>query len=236
MNKIVGISLRVVEATSYKEPRDSISHDWIRYLSAYGVTPVLIPNVLSNISEFIKSIKPSALILSNGNNICPQNESERQVGIDDISLDRDHTERELISYSIDNRLPLLGICRGMQMLNIYFGGSLLRNLSDLCGSSTVHANVSHEIQIDDMILKDELEPKDLVTNSYHNQAVTLSTLSPQLKTFVMSGHGVVEGIYHPNLPIAGIQWHPERPGSTEQVDKILFNALLRQELFWEEKS
>lgn len=236
MNKIVGISLRVVEATNYKEPRDSISHDWIRYLSRYDVTPVLIPNVLSNVSEFIKSIKPSALILSSGNNISPQNKNERQEGIDDVSLDRDHTEREIIQYAIDNRVPLLGVCRGMQMLNVYFDGSLLRNLTDLCGTSAVHANATHEIEIDEMRINDMLNPDDLVTNSYHNQAVTLSTLSSQLETFVMTGYEVVEGLYHPNLPIAGIQWHPERPGSTEQVDKILFNALLSQELFWEKKS
>lgn len=235
MKKIVGVSLRVVEATGCQEPRDEISHDWIRFLSGYDITPVLIPNKLPDVTEFVRDLKLSALFLSNGNNISPLNDEEERLDIDDVSIDRDKTERELISFAVSNRIPLIGICRGMQMLNVYFGGRMVRDLSEVCGMSKPHVAKTHEIQFVDADMKRQWQFNNMITNSFHNQGITTDTLSWQLKPFAMADHGIVEGVYHPDLPIAGIQWHPERAGSSVEVDSVLFKAFVNQELYWRKR-
>ena len=121
MNRIVGVSLRVVEATGYVEPRDAISHDWIRFLALHGMTPLLIPNVLSAPVDYIERMNVSALLLSNGNSVGPLDDTERRLVGDDASVERDSTERALIDFAIESGMPLLGVCRGMQMIQTYFG-------------------------------------------------------------------------------------------------------------------
>lgn len=235
MRKIIGVSLRVVEAAGYQEHRDEISHDWIRFLSSYDIIPVLIPNNLPDVNEFVRDLKLSALLLSNGNNISPLNDEEERLDMDDVSIDRDNTERELISFAVSNQIPLIGICRGMQMLNVYFGGKMVRNLSDVCGISKPHVANTHEIQFVDVHMKRQLQFNNMITNSFHNQGVTSDTLSLQLRPFAMADHGVVEGVYHPDLPIAGIQWHPERAGSSVEADSVLFKTFMNQELYWRKR-
>lgn len=235
MKKTVGVSLRVVEAPEYQEPRDAISQDWVNFLSGYEIRPILIPNKLPDTTEFIKDMKLSALLLSNGNNVGPLDVEEEKLGMDDVSIDRDNTERELIGFAVSNQIPLIGVCRGFQMLNVYFGGKLVRDLSDVCGIPKPHVRGTHEVQFVDGDLKRQLKLDNMITNSFHNQGVTSSTLSKQLRSFAMADRGIVEGVHHPDLPIVGIQWHPERAGSSRKVDEFLFRAFINQELYWRKR-
>ena len=100
----IGISLRIVEAENYNETRDALSHDWITLLEELNLIPVHIPNKLKNLDEFLTEMNLSGIILSGGDNLGK-------------NKDRDLTETRLLTYSIENKRPLIGICRGMQLIN-----------------------------------------------------------------------------------------------------------------------
>ncbi|MDP6416335.1 MAG: gamma-glutamyl-gamma-aminobutyrate hydrolase family protein, partial [Gammaproteobacteria bacterium] len=139
---------------------------------------------------------------------------------------RDITEHAMIEHAVRERLPLLGVCRGMQMLNTYFGGQIVRDVSAICGHPEAHVAVSHTVDFIDAKYQRQFGTSIAQTNSFHRQAVTSSTLAAELRPFAVARDGIVEGIYHPELPIVGIQWHPERAKSPVKVDRILIDNWL----------
>ena len=225
---VVGVSLRVVDAVGYAERRDALSHDWCHLLSSLKVIPLLIPNVLSDVSLFLDRMGVSALLLTGGNNIgtLPNEQTEREIT--DVSSERDGTERELIRWALKRRIPLLGICRGMQMINVFFEGSLVRDLSKTREDPECHVAVNHPIELVEPAFQELLGISYSVTNSYHEQTVTLGTLAPSLRPFALTSGNVVEGLYHPEYPILGIQWHPERPNQASAIDKFLIEGWLER--------
>ena len=124
----IGISLRVVQAPNYDEKRDALSQDWSSLLEELGFIPVFIPNTLSSLENFLEEISLDGLVLSGGDNI-----GENQG--------RDETENKLLMYAIEKKIPVIGVCRGMQLINAYFGGKL--SIDD----STIHLAKKHNIEI-----------------------------------------------------------------------------------------
>ena len=112
----IGISLRVVEAPNYDEKRDALSHDWPPLLEKLGFNPIYIPNTLKHVDEFFSDMSLDGLILSGGDNI-GQNKN------------RDETENLLLKLAIEKQIPTFGVCRGMQLINNYFGGDISLNNS-----------------------------------------------------------------------------------------------------------
>ena len=106
-SKKIGITTRIVNAQEYEEKRDALSQDWVEFLEIENIIPILIPNNLSNIPLFLKEINLDGIILSGGDNI----------GDDD---ERDNTEKQIIEFGISKKIPIFGVCRGMQVLNKFF--------------------------------------------------------------------------------------------------------------------
>ena len=83
------------------------------------------------------------------------------------------------------------------------------------------------------MLKESCSGKEkYMVNSYHNQAVTEETKSRELKVFAEAKMGIIEGLYHPTLPIAGMQWHPERKSIDININEKIIKAFVKRELFW----
>ena len=124
---------------------------------------------------------------------------------------------------------MLGICRGCQFINVFFGGKLI----DLRQREPVfvHAPATHEIQVTDAGAKAVLGKK-LQVNSYHNMGFTAAELSPRLKAFAIASDHTVEGIFHPDYPIAAMMWHPERTLPQPEPVKKMVDAFLKGKLFW----
>ena len=108
----IGITLRVVKANNYDEKRDALSQEWTSFLEKLDAYPIFIPNTLTNVESFLKSMRLDGMILSGGDNIGDNSE-------------RDRTEKAIIEYGINSKIPIFGVCRGMQVLNKYFGGSII---------------------------------------------------------------------------------------------------------------
>ena len=121
----------------------------------------------------------------------------------DIIDTLDEQEHQLIrSFALTGR-PILGICRGMQALNVFFGGTLY---GDIPGHRISEGDMIHPTTAEGPIA--DLLGAHPVVNSNHHQAV--DRLGEGLVVCQRTDDGIVEGLFHPDLPILGVQWHPER--------------------------
>jgi putative glutamine amidotransferase len=224
--KRFAISLNVTMGHEYM---DTLNHSYVTWCERMQVQPILIPNAISNHAHYIGGMKIDGVILTGGNDISgihpgPKESSEAPI--------RDRTEEILLKIALENKLPVLGICRGMQFLNVYFGGNVLRNLSERVPNCEVHVGCPHQIQITHDKLAAYLQARCYSVNSFHNHGITSEMVAPTLDVFAVSQNdGVVEGVLHKTERILGIQWHPERQGSTPECDARLIAGFL-DGAFW----
>ena len=202
----IGISLRVVENTDYNEKRDALSHDLSQFFEKLGINPLLVPNTIKDISSFLEDMQVEGLFLSGGDNI-----GDNQ--------DRDETEQKIINYCLEKKIPLIGICRGMQVINAFFGGGIetLEN--------SKHVGDPHSVSLNKNAAE-FLHTNKLQVNSFHNNIIKQKDLGKNLEPFAMANDQTIEGFYHTNLPIFGIMWHPERTPSDG-------NELIIRKIFYE---
>jgi N5-(cytidine 5'-diphosphoramidyl)-L-glutamine hydrolase len=190
--KRIGISLRVEHFKKNNEKRDTISQDWMMFLKKVNVFPILIPNTILNIKLFFQEMGIDGFILSGGDNIGDDPE-------------RDQTEKEIIEYSIDHKIPILGICRGMQVINRYFEGSIITTVN------MNHVRKNHDIQIINKNISKEFGTNLFEVNSFHNNIIKKENLGKNLEVFAISKNDeTVEGFFHKEFPMVGVMWHPER--------------------------
>ena len=150
------------------------------------------------------------LILCGGEDVDPKYYGEEINGSVGIDAARDTVEFALAKAYIEAGKPVLGICRGCQLLNVYFGGSLIQHLdtSKRHVRATEAENVHDARTVGDNIIR-QMYGEHFVINSSHHQAV--KQLGENLEITMVSGEDdVVEGFVHKFLPVIAVQWHPER--------------------------
>jgi len=207
----IAISLRIVKAENYDETRDALSHDWPKLLEELGLVPIYIPNKLSDIMKYLSNFQINGLILSGGDNLGKDPE-------------RDDTEKELLQHAISKKIPTLGICRGLQLINGHFGGSLTKN------QTNSHIGKNHELDVVDEKFRKILNCKKIITNSFHKNTISTSQLSLNLRPIAI--HTVdktVEAAFHETLPIVGLMWHPER--NSDKFDKQIISSIFKKTVF-----
>jgi len=197
---------------NHKQNIDILEHDYIDYFLRQHFDKVIpVPNNLEAMEPLLD--EADAIVLTGGGDVGKQPK-------------RDNIERELIKFAIDEDIPLLGICRGMQHINIHFGGSLVKHKRKC-------SNV-HNIIITSNIFIDQIKRKKGPVNSYHNLAVSERSVSKKLKVFAIADTGYIEGIYHPDYKIMGIQWHPERNnGLSRWIDSKIMDWLQNMIIIYE---
>ena len=201
--KRIGLSLRVQNIERIDEKRDAISHDCIHFLQELNYFPILIPNNLKNVEEYVSELKLDGLILSGGDNIGEFPE-------------RDKTERKLLEYAIKNTMPVLGVCRGMQLINTFFDGTISKN------DSSSHVGVNHDVEITNLDFADLLGENKLEVNSFHNNLIKKNDIGENLMVFAQSENdSTIEGYFHEKLPVLGVMWHPERDKERKYQSKIV---------------
>lgn len=149
------------------------------------------------------------LLLPGGGDADPILYGQENRGSNPPDPDRDRDELELIGRFRARNKPIFGICRGHQMINIAFGGTLIQDLPDdrHRHDTEKDADRIHRVETTHPLLA-SLYGAEFVANSSHHQAV--DRLGEGLSVTCRSEDGVVEGIVHENGKIFGVQFHPER--------------------------
>jgi len=212
---------------------DCLDNNYINFFEKLGILPIIIPNSTKNLQKYFELFKPDGIILSGGEDVNPDLYGGEKHKSFDVSELRDNTEFALIDYAVKNKLPLLGICRGFQIINVYFGGKLIQKINEL-ESNKNHLNPDiHTIVIDNKIINQKFNSETFVVNSFHNQGVDFKSLSNQLKSFaVYKNTELIEAFYHINLPILAVQWHPERQLESSDLNVFLMESILKDNFFW----
>lgn len=151
------------------------------------------------------------LILCGGNDTDPQYYGEEINGAVKIDYERDRTEMAIAKAYIEAGKPIMGICRGHQLLNIALGGNIIQHLDNYLEHQPQEEGqvIYHSTNAEEGSLAYKFWGKEFETNSYHHQAI--KDLGQGLKVTAFSDNGqVIEAIEHESLPIIGVQWHPER--------------------------
>lgn len=173
--KLIGISQRVDVVISYGERRDGLDQNWSRFIVETGGAPLPLPNIdLLNMKDYLEQLSLSGVVLTGGNDILD--------GVNTVSNpapERDKFERILFEHAIENKLPILAVCRGMQYVNYLLGGQHI--------PINGHVATRHEINALDNNLR---FPKRV--NSFHGYGIKLEQLARSLKALALSDGNFVE--------------------------------------------
>ena len=207
-NPLIALSMRIIDLPNYPESRDAISHDWLKRIEAWDMTPILIPNTLADPSAYLYRLKPDVLVLTGG----------EDLGVTPV---RDDAETAMFDHALKTNLPVLGVCRGLQLINTHFGGSLI-DVND-------HVACAHDVSINASWA--EFYGSLAKVNSYHTRGVAAAGLAPDLIATAVDGDNHVEAFCHLQKPVAAVMWHPER-NSALDGDRLLITGLIENGAFW----
>ncbi len=217
-------------------PRDFLYTDYRFFFEKFGCRLVYLPNHAGAIGSYFDDLPLSGVILSGGNDLSAEFTGQVDLDIRNPAPGRDAAEKKILDLAVARKMPVLGICRGMQFINCYFGGSITQKIGEQGGAKQPHVKRKHMIAICDNETSEFLGAKEMEVNSYHHQGIKKDQVAADLKIMAISpGDGIVEAVYHPSLPLVGVQWHPEREGSSPEVNDRLIEAFVWRKHHWKDK-
>ncbi len=150
------------------------------------------------------------LLLCGGSDIDPKFYNEENTASKGINTERDQVEFALLKAFVEAGKPVLGVCRGLQLINVYFGGTLYQDIETAARHcSFAKDDLVHMVEAVQSSVVHKLYGDRFPVNSYHHQAV--KQLGKGLVITARSDEdGVIEAFEHTQLPILAVQWHPER--------------------------
>jgi putative glutamine amidotransferase len=200
---LVAVTQRVDQISNREETRDALDQRLIHWILASGGLPVPVPNFSdgdSALSEWLARILPDAIILSGGGDIGQ-------------AVHRDWVETSLLNWAEANCMPVLGLCRGMQLMGLRSGGQLVRK--------DKHVRTRHQLS----------PPRGWPgeVNSYHEWAFL--DAPPSYFVLAQTDDGVIEAMRHEVLPWEGWMWHPEREHQFSPADIERWRSLMKPKGF-----
>ena len=186
-------------------PFDVYWVDYAQGVIAAGGVPVFLPLSLDP-AEIIPRL--DGLLMSGGADIDPKRYgAEPEPELQSIEPARDEFELKILELVYECELPVAGICRGLQILNVHAGGSLYQDVPPHSVRDKAPSTRVHDITTEKGSILEKLYGEKLEVNSLHHQSI--KTLGKHFSASATSNDGIVEGIEHSQLPIVAVQWHPE---------------------------
>ena len=192
--KLIGITQRVEVFGNYQERRDCLDQRWAPLLTSLGYCPVPLANCITDVKNYLTTLGLSGIILSGGNDLV-----DAEGGVD-VAAERDQFEHRLLDECGAMDLPVLGVCRGAQMICSHYGG----RVSPL----EHHVSARHKVTLTPGTFSGW--PADIVANSFHRHGIAQLSEDQPVKAIAWAEDGSIEGLAHRNLPQFGVMWHPER--------------------------
>jgi putative glutamine amidotransferase len=204
--KRVIVTQRVDVISEYNERRDAIDQRWSDFLLSIDIFPIFIPNDMNYVKYALNNENIDGVIFTGGNNLSKY---------DGNSPERDCVEIFVLEWAIKMNVPVLGVCRGMQLIQDFFGIPL-RKINN-------HVAVKHDLNVEKGLRLSayiELIPN---ANSYHNFGASKG--NNELLTIAQSLDGIVMAVEHSKASIFGIMWHCERNYPYREEDKNLVKSI-----------
>lgn len=214
-----------VSLDSHGQIFDGLEAGYTRFFSSLGITLYPVSNFVQDVETYLRGIKYDGLILSGGGDINPKFlEHDHKDFSLNHSPEREHVCYALIQNMLAHKLPIIGICYGMQLLNCYFGGKIVgeihRHEMDFRKPGNEHAIIIEENFFNFR--------GEYLVNHYHNHGLRSGTVARCFDIFARDADfDVVEGFIHKELAILGIQWHPERPAPDVEFNRRLLTTFLQ---------
>jgi putative glutamine amidotransferase len=224
----------IVGITTYARDdhgRFGLPANYVDAIRRAGGIPVLLPQGEPYLSELLERL--DAVILSGGGDVDPQlYQGTLHESIYMINAERDRSEIELTKNIVQMQVPMLNICRGVQVLNVALGGTLIEHLPDEVGEEILHrlqppSAARHEVLIEPTSqLAQVLAKNEVMAASWHHQAIR--QVAPGLQVVARAADGTIEAVEMPGHPwLIGVQWHPEMTAAQDPDQQRLFEALVK---------
>lgn len=221
MMPVIGLTGGIERAVGVAEERVvfGVPDTYVEAIQRSHALPLILPTI-DDAAGFINRI--DALILTGGPDVDPSRYGVAEVHPKTETSQRDGPEMVILSEALRREMPVLGICRGMQVLGVMFGGRLHQHLPDALGHTGHHpegAAGEHEVRIVRGSRLSGIFGETRVVNSQHHQGVSHPG---SLRVSATTADGLIEGVESPGPEfVVGVQWHPER----RVQDDPLFAAL-----------
>jgi putative glutamine amidotransferase len=210
---------------------------YIQCLEAAGTAPIIIP--LLEHEEALRAIyeQLDGLFLAGGVDVDPSLYGEApHPRLGDVNRHRDHVEITLLRWALEDGLPVLAVCRGIQVLNVAAGGTLYQDIEAQVPNAIRHnyhkikpRNYrAHEVTVEPNTRLSEVMGTRMVrVNSLHHQAVR--DVAPGFRVTARAADGVIEGIEQVNGHfVVGVQWHPEALAEEDAAMQALFDTFINE--------
>lgn len=229
MKPIIAILAEVTQ-----EKVTKLNPAYVKAIEGAGGVPIIFPYTES--AEAIDSLIALAdgFVFSGGADIEPARYGEEtKPTCEEIQYIRDEFDFKILKLALATDKPILAICRGAQLVNVEFGGTLYQDLPTERPSGTAHrvgveqkAAISHPVQIvQDSPLRTLLGKDTIITNSFHHQAI--KTLGKGLAVMATAEDGVIEAVYSTERGyLQAYQWHPERLVDACEDNRKIFEGFI----------
>lgn len=206
---------------------------YMKALEEAGAIPVTLP--LTDNNETLEQLASTidGLLLTGGHDISPSLYGELPTPLcGELCKGRDNMEAILLHLALQWNIPTFGICRGIQFINAFLGGTLYQDLPTEHPSTVEHhqsASYDRPVHrvciISDTPLSELLKTGTLEVNSYHHQAI--KQIASSLRPMAIATDGIVEAVYHPKHKFLwAVQWHPEFSYLVEPSSRKLFSRFV----------